>query len=94
MPTIRIESGSIKSNADTSNVATVEYADVTQTSATTAVWKVYLKGVPWKANYVRNESLTLNTRGTHNPNADNALVVTSVGGPGYYICNGNWPVNA
>jgi hypothetical protein len=32
--------------------------------------------------------------GSIRSNADNALVVTSVGGSGYYICNGNWPVNS
>lgn len=56
-----------------------------------ARWDVYLSGVPQLSNYTAGQALTYNAKGTNNPNADNLLTVTSVQGPGYYICQGPWP---
>ncbi len=91
MEEITHEGGSIHANDDRDNCASVEYVTLTQTDATHAEWRVYLRGVPMKANYTRRQRLTYNAKGTSNPNADNDLVVKSVLGPGAYLCDGPWP---
>ena len=89
-----IKGGHIESNADPDNYAGVDQAVVTQTGQeAVADWVVTLKDVPTKKNFTKNEDLTYNSKGTNNPNADNALRVTRVDGPTKYICTGNWPIN-
>jgi hypothetical protein len=93
MPSVTNNGGSIESNLDPANVAGVVSATATQTGANTSTWVVTLTAPPQKANYARGNHLTYNAIGTHNPNANNALVVTSVNGPAKYTCSGPWPMN-
>lgn len=91
MPNLR--GGHISSNENRKNYAQVEEAVVTSTGSNTANWVITLKDVPRIANFRYGENLTYNTKGTKNPNANNALSVTEVLGPTRYLCNGNWPIN-
>lgn len=88
------EGGFIRSSeAGESKVcAAVNYVIVTATNVpNVGQWKVYLRAVPDYRNFRRGERLVYNAKGTSNQNSDNDLVVTSVQGPGYYICSGPYP---
>ena len=87
MPTVN--GGSVQQDADHDNYAAVTTATATNVND----WVLVLKNPPVKHNYAIGDHLTYNSRGTHNPNADNQLVVTSVVGPGKYKCTGNYPIN-
>lgn len=92
MPSVTNKGGHICQTANTANYAGVDEAVATQNGAA-ATWVVTLKDVPTIANFTVGQALTYNSKGTTNPNADNALTVTSVNGPTKYTCTGNWPMN-
>ena len=96
MPSVTNKGGHIYQSLDTKNYAGVDEAKGTKTLANTATWVLTLKDVPTKTNFIPGQSLTYNSKGTNNHNADNILnilTVTSVNGPAKYTCSGNWPIN-
>jgi hypothetical protein len=95
MPSVTVNGGSVEQTANPKNIAAVTTAVVTQstTAPATGTYVLTLKDVPQISNYTVGMALTYNTKGTSNPNADNALTVTVVNGPAKYTCTGNWPVN-
>jgi|GEM_PF-6669600 hypothetical protein len=90
MPSITNNGGSIGPRGGP--VAAVATATATRIAAgAETTWVVTLVAPPPRANYTLGQDLIYNSRGTHNPNADNALTVESVIGPAKYKCSGPWP---
>ena len=80
-----INGGTLRSDNDHEVVANVEY--VLQ-KAGEKEWRIYLKGLPAKRNFLKGEKLVYNAKGTNNVNADNDMIVKEVRGPAAYLCSG------
>jgi hypothetical protein len=93
MPTSKNSGGSVEEQGNADNCAAVETAESTQTVGAQGNWVLVLKGAPRIANYTNGMNLVYNAKGTHNPGANNYLVVTSVVGPAKYKCTGPYPIN-
>ena len=78
-----INGGTLRSDNDHEVVANVEY--VLQ-KAGEKEWRIYLKGLPAKRNFLKGEKLVYNAKGTNNVNADNDMIVKEVLGPAAYLC--------
>ena len=75
------QGGDVFQTDNRDNIAAVQEVRVTQNTNNTATWVVLTTAPPRISNFTRGMNLTYNAAGTHNPNADNALVVTNVDGP-------------
>jgi hypothetical protein len=90
MMDVIINGGTLRSDNDHEVVANVEY--VLQ-KAGEKEWRIYLKGLPAKRNFLKGEKLVYNPKGTNNVNADNDMIVKEVLGPAAYLCSGPQKMN-